>query len=400
VTFVIRESLPADAPGLLQLRRAGAGLRGDLAPGTVLVAERQGSLVGGVAFERPRPEHLRVTELLVAEPIGPEDAAEIASALVEAVVARSPRTDGAVSALAGFDDLEALGVLLRGGLVGSRLLEAGGRSVLYLRDGSDLRSLEPRDHVLVAVEPVRQLQDLVNDGSYTVVDAFSHRGEPVVEVVRFHEEERATLKSGEVAAGISFSGAMLAAMTFLLGFSFASGRFPDSVRVLLIGSTGVTTLSLIIYASASGELARLKKGSFQLVMKWGNVLSEYGGVFPFIISLPITYSQLAGTPWSAVLLAVVLSAGLLIYEATQFSIAVRFPRTRVTWLLSAVIDTSPLSGTLASHSTAASWIWTIAVTLALSAQTWIYLFLRGEEGDAALPGRRFRRSLRGAQSSR
>ncbi|CQR59662.1 hypothetical protein [Streptomyces leeuwenhoekii] len=93
-----------------------------------------------------------------------------------------------------------------------------------------------------------------------------------VAFARFERDDPASLQSGEAAAGIAFSGSLLAAITFILGFALTSSRFPDDVRLLLIGATFSTMLSLTVYASASGELARIRANSFARTMKWGNVL--------------------------------------------------------------------------------------------------------------------------------
>ena len=211
------------------------------------------------------------------------------------------------------------------------------------------------------------------------VGVFGHE----VAVARFEQDDPATLQSGEAAAGIAFSGSILAAITFLLGFAFSSTRFPDDVRLLLIGATFSTVLSLIIYASASGELARIRSNSFGKIMKWGNVLSEYGGVFPFLISLPVTYAQASGDPWTTMVLAVVFSLAIAWYERSEFSIAHRFQRSRTEVTLTALTAASPTVGAALVAAKATSWPWTMALIVTLAARTWLYLFRRGAEADIA-----------------
>jgi hypothetical protein len=204
-------------------------------------------------------------------------------------------------------------------------------------------------------------------------------GEPAFEISRFEQDDPASLQSGEAQAGIAFSGSVLAAITFLVGFSFASSRYPDDVRLLLIGATCATTMSLIIYASAAGELARIRSNAFGKIMKWGNVLSEYGGVLPFLVSLPITYAQLTGAVWFAVVTGVALSAGLVVYERSEFSIAHRFRWTVTTRALAAFTSLAPTGCVIMAACGLPSWPWTGALVAALAARTVIYLFGRGPE---------------------
>jgi hypothetical protein len=243
--------------------------------------------------------------------------------------------------------------------------------------------VDPEARHLVPVSAREQLAESLAPDDHAVTALVSLGGEPAFEIARFERDDPAALQSGEAAAGIAFSGSILAAITFLLGFAFSSTRFPDDVRLLLIGATFATVLSLIVYASASGELARIRSNSFGRIMKWGNVLSEYGGVLPFVISLPVTYAQASGDPWTTMVLAVVLSAAIGWYERSEFSIAHRFRRSRVELALKLFTAASPTIGAGLVAAEATSWPWTIALMAALTARTWLYLFRRGAEADIA-----------------
>jgi hypothetical protein len=243
-------------------------------------------------------------------------------------------------------------------------LDPDARHLVPVRDQDQLaESLAPSDHAVTALVPLN--------------------GESAFEIARFEQDDPATLQSGEAAAGIAFAGSILAAITFLLGFAFSSTRFPDDVRLLLIGATFSTVLALIVYASASGELARIRSNSFGKIMKWGNVLSEYGGVLPFLISLPVTYAQASGNPWTSMVLAVVLSAAIAWYEQSPFSIAHRFRRTPGELALMVLTALSPTVGAGLVAADATSWPWTAALVATLAVRTWLYLFRKGAEADIA-----------------
>jgi uncharacterized membrane protein YjfL (UPF0719 family) len=383
VALTTRGTTAADEPAITAFLGSSKGLHSpDSTAPKIMVAEDGGVIVGLIQFEAPRPDHLRVLALSVTHLPGQED---IARELVEKAIQaqHADRDSCTVSALVYIGDFAAAAVLLGAGFIVNRILTEHNLPRLYYQFKTQVEYIDAAHRYLIPASAVEELKDLLSGKGQTITDVLELDGEFVYEVSRFEYDDSATLQSGEAAAGIAFSGAVLAVMTFLLGFAFASSRYPDSVRVLLIGATIATTMSLIIYASASGELARIRLNAFGRIMKWGNVLSEYGGVFPFIISLPITYTQVTGSRWSAITVSAILSAGLLIYDNSQFAIASRFAWSVPTRVLSVLGCTSPLTGSLLAYYSDATWVWTICVTLVLTSRSIIYLYLRGAESGIA-----------------
>ncbi|MFE9770759.1 hypothetical protein ACFYOV_03565 [Streptomyces sp. NPDC005931] len=254
---------------------------------------------------------------------------------------------------------------------------------IHYQHKSRVAYLDPDSRHLVPVSDQEQLAESLAPSDHAVTALVPLGDGWAFEIARFEQDDPATLQSGEAAAGIAFAGSILAAITFLLGFAFSSTRFPDDVRLLLIGATFSTVLSLIVYASASGELARIRSNSFGKIMKWGNVLSEYGGVFPFLISLPVTYAQASRNPWTTMVLALVVSAAIAWYERSEFSIARRFRRSPGELTLVVLTAASPTVGAGLVAANATSWPWTTVLVLTLSARTGLYLFYRGAEADIA-----------------
>ncbi|MGW6541461.1 GNAT family N-acetyltransferase [Streptomyces massasporeus] len=352
----------------------------------VLVAESQGELVGCIAAEMPSPGHARLSLIAVRDEMRRRG---VARRLLDEMVGELPgkSTEAPlISAVAGTAELPVTHLLLACGFIGTRVLRTGtpdGADRIYFQYKSRVEYIDPDARHLVPVSAREQLAESLGPPDHAVTALVSLGGRPAFEIARFEQDDPATLQSGEAAAGIAFSGSILAAITFLLGFAFSSTRFPDDVRLLLIGATFSTVLSLIVYASASGELARIRSNSFGRIMKWGNVLSEYGGVFPFLISLPVTYAQASGSPWTTMVLAVVLSAAMGWYERSEFSIAHRFRRSRTEIALTALTAASPTVGAALVVASAVSWPWTTALTATLATRTWLYLFRRGPEADIA-----------------
>ncbi|MEV6482431.1 GNAT family N-acetyltransferase [Streptomyces sp. NPDC051576] len=352
----------------------------------VRVAESSGELVGCIATEIPSSEHVRISVIAVREQMRRQG---IAKQLLTEAVMRTPRKSSEpplISAMVRTEQLEVAHLLLACHFKGTRVMRVGGtRGALHIHYQYRSRAeyMDPDARHLVPVVAHTQLAESLSPADHAVTGLVMLGGEPAFEVARFEQDDPATLQSGEAAAGIAFSGSILAAITFLLGFAFSSTRFPDDVRLLLIGATFSTVLSLIIYASASGELARIRSNSFGKIMKWGNVLSEYGGVFPFLISLPVTYAQASSDRWTTMILAIVFSFAIAWYENSEFSIAHRFRRSRFELSLIVLTAASPAVGAALVTADVTSWPWSTVLIATLAARTWLYLFRRGAESDIA-----------------
>lgn len=357
-----------------------------VARGFVRLAEADDELIGCIAAEMPSPGHARLSVIAVRtqhrrQGVG----ADLLTGLVEKFSLSSVEPP-LISAVASTEQPAVTQLLLGCGFIGTRVMQSGttdGPLHIHFQHKARVEYIDPDARHLVPTRATEQLKDSLAPSDHAVTALVTLGGEPAFEIARFEQDDPAALQSGEAAAGIAFSGSILAAITFLLGFAFSSTRFPDDVRLLLIGATFSTVLSLIVYASASGELARIRSNSFGKIMKWGNVLSEYGGVLPFLISLPVTYAQASGDPWTTMVLAVVLSAALGWYERSEFSIAHRFRRTPTEVALTVLTAASPTAGAALVAADVTSWPWTIALTVTLAARTWLYLFRRGAEADIA-----------------
>lgn len=352
----------------------------------VRVAESDGELVGCVTAEMPSPGHARLSVIAVRDGHRRQGLARRLLTEMVKELSRRPAEPPLISALARAEQLAVMRLLLACGFIGTRVMRAdgpGGAPHLHYQYKSRVEYIDPDSRHLVPLADRRQLMESLSPSGHAVTALVTLGGQPAFEIARFEQDDPATLQSGEAAAGIAFSGSILAAITFLLGFAFSSARFPDDVRLLLIAATFSTVLSLIVYASASGELARIRSNSFGKIMKWGNVLSEYGGVLPFLISLPVTYAQASGDPWSTMVLAVLLSVAIAVYERSEFSIAHRFRRSLAETALALFTAASPTVGAALVAGDATSWPWTIALTVTLAVRTWLYLFRRGAEADIA-----------------
>ncbi|GGX25823.1 hypothetical protein GCM10010297_53820 [Streptomyces malachitofuscus] len=353
--------------------------------GLVRVAEVDGAVAGCAAAESPSPGHMRLCAVAVASGARRRG---VGARLVREILEEVPEAPGdrpTISAVVGTGDLDAARFLLACGFIGTRVFKAGRDGGLRIQYQHKLRVdyVDPdARHLVPAALPEQLTQSLAPD-DHAVTGLVILAEGPAFEVTRFERDDPASLQSGEAAAGIAFSGSLLAAITFLLGISFTSDRFPDDVRLVLIGSTFSTMLSLIVYASASGELARIRANSFGRIMKWGNVLSEFGGVLPFLITLPVIYAGVGHNRWITLLLALVAGAAIAGYEWSEFSIAHRFRNTGIGFVLMVLTAVSPLYGAAAVTTGTVSWPWALLLIVTLTARTWLYLARRGPEAGIA-----------------
>lgn len=224
--------------------------------------------------------------------------------------------------------------------------------------------VDPNDRYLVPVSALDEVASLLETQSYAITNILHTAASWLFEVSRFDENDVTALQANEYNAGVAFSTAMLGVLTFLLGFSFASDRYPDGARVLLAMATAASTLSLIVYANASGEIGRLRSTDFDLHMKWGNLLSEYGGVTPFILSLSITFTEVTKNKYVGFLVAATFSCSLVLYEMSRFSMTSRYPRIRKFRWPAYATGVLPMLGAAAHGETVLSWAWA-AITIAL-----------------------------------
>ncbi|GAA3178033.1 hypothetical protein GCM10010451_28810 [Streptomyces virens] len=397
-TVSTRPAAPSELPGLHALLASWCEAEAAPPPralehcvrhGLVRVAEVDGAVVGCTAAESPSSGHLRVSVVAVAPGARLRG---VGARLVKDVLDEAARTPGerpTISAVIGIGDLDSARFLLACGFIGTRVFRsggaggAGGGPRIQYQHKLRVDYVDPDARHLVPTALPEQLADSLAPDDHAVTGLVTLADGPAFEITRFERDDPASLQSGEAAAGIAFSGSLLAAITFLLGISFTSDRFPDDVRLVLIGATFSTMLSLIVYASASGELARIRANSFGRIMKWGNVLSEYGGVLPFLISLPVIFAGVSHSRWMTMVLALVVSVSIAGYEWSEFSIAHRFRNTGPGATLMVLTALSPLFGAAAVTTGSVSWPWALLLIVTLAVRTWLYLVRRGPEGGIA-----------------
>jgi hypothetical protein len=109
--------------------------------------------------------------------------------------------------------------------------------------------------------------------------------------------EHPDLYMGETGASVSLTSFMTAVVVFFIGLLITGS--PDlqvrlRIPLLFLFLSGLGFLySTLIYANASGEVARLRQNEFRKQMSSGNITSEFLGVYCLVFAIPIIVGNVA-----------------------------------------------------------------------------------------------------------
>lgn len=405
---VLRSATSADLAALEELdllcfppndpdreRAAEGEIEQAVASGCARIVTVGETIVASLLYEMPVEDHIYISGLGVhPDWRGHGYASLLLDDMLERESVNTARDKRSISTVTGPGNFTMLRLLLSRGFVVRRLLTdyfGPGRDRYYCQYKIKRDYVDPDERFIVPASAQSHIGSMLATGRYALTALAGPPGRPVVEMSRFEDEDVASLQSAETDTGVQFTAGILAAITFLLGISLTTERFPDAVRIVLVAAAVATTVSLSIYANASGELTRLRSNVFSRYQKWGNVLSEFGGVYPFLVSLPVALGAPASTSlWVGLGSALFVTAAIVVYERSSFSIIVRFRQNVLTRALSAVIAVSPIAGVLVvrREPQVAAWVWAAVACAALAALSAV--FLARSEGES-LPPRLARR---------
>lgn len=284
----------------------------------------------------------------------------LATLLVRHFIAKCDRdfpSNWGASVTTSPSNLPMLRALLANGFVGTELLDAyygRGRGRMYLR-APNHETLNARSRILLPAASDSQLASLLRDREYALFGLLALPPGPYFELGRPQPTDK-TLQASEASVSMGLTGAILAAMTFLLGTGLASAhRFPTDILGHLVLSLVAVLMAVLVYGSSSAELARFRIGDFSRHMTAGNALSETGGVYSFLHLLPVALVRITSSTPAGMFTAVGTSLTLLWYHQSGFAIVPRHPLRR--WIKIPILlymTLSPLLGIaifLRFHST-------------------------------------------------
>jgi hypothetical protein len=147
--------------------------------------------------------------------------------------------------------------------------------------------------------------------------------------------------STNVGTGVSLASFMSAVTIFFVGLLITRFEsFDDSIRIpilFLIISTFGFLYSALIYSNSTGELIRLKRKRFQKDMHYGDVMSEYCGVYFLVLSIPLAINAISSDGFLRYSTLVVSLIGLILYHKSGFSVMEAYLKKGHYGWLSAII---------------------------------------------------------------
>lgn len=133
-----------------------------------------------------------------------------------------------------------------------------------------------------------------------------------------------SLYQDEVQTGVNVTAFMTGVTIFFTGLlitKFESYDISIKIPILfLILSTFGFLYATLIYANASGDLARLQTARFHKEMNLGDSIGEYVGVYFLVLAIPLVMNVVTSDVFLRVSTLIVALGGLLVYHASGFSI--------------------------------------------------------------------------------
>jgi ribosomal protein S18 acetylase RimI-like enzyme len=239
---------------------------------------------------------------------------------------------------------------------------------IYLRRGHARRRYDESTRVLVPATSDGALSHLRSTETHLRKLIRLPHG-PHFELVGV-SEELVVAQANESSASVAFTGIFFTAVAFLTGFALATDGFPSDLLALLVGSLVVLALSLIVYANSTGALSSLNSGDFDEYMQVGNVLSEFGGVYPFFHVIPVVLVSLTKSDAVGLMTCVGASVVLALYHWSRFEILERYFKRRVIRVpIESYLTLSPLLGFALHQWTGKTTLWSITDLLVLAGLT-------------------------------
>lgn len=307
-------------------------LQRGVAAGETWVAEnRDGTIVG---FAQVTTENFRTDDANDRQSV-PRYLAGVAvhpgfrrQGIASGLVASSlPRTSNGAYAVVHPANFEMLRVLFAHGFVATRLIRdyfGPDRDRLYLSLPAGLRLQSHDDRLCVPAECSTALVQMLDEPGRVITGIAELPHGWQFQVDRFNVKDPFAIRTAEMETSVQLTGVLLTVQTFLLGFALAiRGTDPALVALLALALT-VSLIAAVVYANASGEMARLDDVRFDRYLGLGNILSEFGGVLPTLQIVPVIVAAQLNDP--TISLATCLAAGAVSawYQAARLDIQSRY----------------------------------------------------------------------------
>ena len=351
-----------------------------LRSGGVFVTIDEGAMIGFVHMEPIGDDSIFLASLAVHPD---HRRTGIGSALLERALIEAKEERIPVSTVTSPENLAMIRLLLDHGFEATDYIDdyyGHGKHRIILDKTDDRLIRTPIDKRLLPVVSSDTVRSQLGSDGWVIQSLQRIAGRDYFQFAKVEVRDREEFKGDEFHAGMAFSGTVLAALIFLLGFSIDSANFYDDIRILLAISVTASLISMVVYANTGGDLARLESDRFVFHMETGNILSEYGGIVPLLVIVPVALMAVVNTNLARTSLGVFGTAVLIAYFLSTFSLWTRYERRWWSWILVTIITAAPVSWLLITGDLLPSVVWTAGVVSALLAAA-VDLFLRSGESS-------------------
>lgn len=138
------------------------------------------------------------------------------------------------------------------------------------------------------------------------------------------QKSKFDLFQGQVQTYVGFTAFMTAVVVFFLGFILSSfNQFHEAIRV----PTALLTISMfgflyatLVYSNAAQKVSDEQEKAFRKHLVLGDTISEYLGVYPLVVSIPLVISVVSSDPLLRGVGIIAALGGLVIYQFSSVSI--------------------------------------------------------------------------------
>lgn len=381
----IRKANSIDLPSIQKLDRAAfPGNSADLEPSApgelehglerreIWVYELNQVVVGFIQFEKLDRSRYNLISLVVDSKHQGE---HIGKSMVKKVLKRTRKRnpDAEVGCVTSPRNTRMISLLLKRGFKGVEHVSdyfGPGKDRLWFKLSKSEPDYPDTTRVVVPLEDPTALIKLMSEKSFHLISVQEASqgllvtlGQPVI-------ADPVSLRQTEANTSVAQASGILAALAFILGFVFKDADGINTpLGVFLVFSIVLTAGAVQLYANSTGNMARIGDGNFDKHMKWGNLLLDFGGHYPLILVLPALVASGVKDTGLALIAGIGVSAMLLWYEFSPYSI---FRRYKFSWVSGALVLVtclvpvlSALFVDLSKNQSAELWMLGVFVLLAL-----------------------------------
>lgn len=349
--------------------------------GDIFVAVSEGWIVGFIHFEKLGP-----IVNLVSLAVDPQHQGQgFGQALMEHMSDLLSPSVEEVSCVTSPRNAPMVSLLLKSGFVGTSLVEGyfgTGKDRLVFKKGKRLEERLVGSSSLVPLESSTALRVLMSNGDKQISGIHHGAQGALLEITHIAEIDLSDARNNEASTSVSQAGGILAALTFLLGFSFALDSFSVFLRAFLVLAVVTTVGAVQVYANATGNILRGKDSGFDRHMKMGNLLLDFGGHYPLIIVVPAIFVSFDDPLFLQIAVAGAVSLLLILYELSTYSIFARYKQGMLNLVLMVLTALLPLISVWSQYSFASQLEWILIALTVLFLRFFLHASRSQVEGES------------------